>query len=112
MIDKNISPIIWACPLFGQYLSCSSERNKKSGIKQMGQSKKKARERDDVAKVVAKIHRVEPRYVNMVREGDRNNEEILATVVDYEVGKNKLIRALEQMVQIKSNPGKYAREKN
>lgn len=68
--------------------------------------------RDDTARIVAKIHGVSVRYVQMVRDGERENEEILATLVDYQTGKNKLIKHLEELVQITPNPEKYAREKN
>jgi hypothetical protein len=78
----------------------------------MGKTARKARKRDDVAQVVAKIHRVSPRYVNMVRDGERENEEILATAVEYTLGKNQLIKTLERLVPITPNPKKYAREKN
>lgn len=78
----------------------------------MAKGVKKARKRDDVARVVAEIKRVSPRYVNMVRDGDRDDEEILAVAVEYELGKNALIRTLTQMFPLTPKPEKYAREKN
>lgn len=78
----------------------------------MAQTRKDKPQRDDTAQIVARIHKVTPRYVQMVRTGKRENEEILATLVDYQTGKNQLIRTLEEMVQITPNPEKYAREKN
>lgn len=65
--------------------------------------------RDDVATIVARMHGVSPRYVRMVRNGERNNEEILASLVEFRVAKTKLIKHLEQLVPVKANPKKYAR---
>jgi hypothetical protein len=78
----------------------------------MSKAAKKAKLRDDTARIVAEIHGVSTRYVTMIRNGERENEEIMATLVDYSLGKNKLIKHLENLVQVTSNPGKYAREKN
>jgi hypothetical protein len=78
----------------------------------MGKTVKRSRKKDDTSTVVARIHKVSPRYVNMVRDQERENEAILATVVDYQVGKSNLIKTLEALVQITPNPKKYAREKN
>lgn len=68
--------------------------------------------RDDTARIVAQIHGVSTSYVQKVRAGERENEEIMATLVDYAVGKNKLIKQLEELVPIKTNPAKHARKKN
>jgi hypothetical protein len=75
----------------------------------MGKTITKARKRDEIAKVVADIHGVSPRYVNMVRNGERENEEILATLVDYQQNKSKLIQTLKELVPLNPNPKKYAR---
>src|SRR5687768_6753753 len=91
-------------------LFCRKEQKIRN--KTMGKTARKARKRDDVAQVVAGIHKVSPRYVNMVRDGDRENEEILATAVEYELGKSQLIKTLERLVPITPNPQKYARGKN
>lgn len=91
-------------------LFCRKEQKKR--YKTMGKTARKARKRDDVAQVVAKIHGVSPRYVNMVRDGERENEEILATAVEYTIGKNQLIKTLERLVPITPKPEKYARGKN
>ncbi len=56
----------------------------------------KAQERDDTARIVARIHGVTKRYVQMVRNGERENEEIMATLVDFETGKAELIKNLQQ----------------
>jgi hypothetical protein len=59
--------------------------------------------RDDTARIVAKIHGVSQRYVIMVRNGERENEEILQTLVDFEQGKSKLIQELIRMVPLTKN---------
>lgn len=68
-----------------------------------------ARLRDDTARVVAKIHGVSVRYVQMVRNGERENEAILATLVDYQVEKTALIKALEKLIPLQPNPEKYGK---
>ncbi|HYC87288.1 MAG TPA: hypothetical protein VEB86_18780 [Chryseosolibacter sp.] len=78
----------------------------------MQKTKRRSRKRDEVAQVVAKITGLEPRYVNMVRNGDRENETVLTIAVEYELGKSKLIQSLQKLVPITPNPKKYAREEN
>jgi hypothetical protein len=78
----------------------------------MGKTTIKVKKRDDTARIVAQIHGVSARYVDMVRKGERENEAILATLVDYQTGKTKLIKHLIDLVPITPNPEKYAREKN
>lgn len=78
----------------------------------MGKTVRKSKLRDDTARIVAKIHGVSTSYVQKVRAGERENEEIMATLVDYAVGKNKLIKHLEELVPIKSNPVRHGRKKN
>lgn len=56
---------------------------------------------DEAVKIVARIHGVNERYVRMIRDGKRKNEDILASLVDYEVGKNNLVRHLESLVPLK-----------
>lgn len=75
----------------------------------MGKTRVKRRKRDELARVVAELHGVSPRYVNMVRNGDRQDEEIMASLVDYKQNKNKLIQHLRKLVPITPNPKKYAR---
>lgn len=78
----------------------------------MGKTTRKNKKRDEVAAIVADIHGVSPRYVRMVRDGERDDDEILATLIEYTQGKNELIRALEKTVSINPNPKRYARQKN
>jgi len=67
------------------------------------------KQRDDSASVVAEIHHVTADYVRKVGAGERENEDIMATLVDYQVGKNALIEHLKTLVPIKPNPAKYGR---
>jgi len=78
----------------------------------MGKTMRKAKLRDDTARIVAQIHGVSISYVQKVRNGERENEEIMATLVDFEQGKTSLIRHLADLIPVTSNPEKYARKKN
>lgn len=49
---------------------------------------------DEICKNVAPMHRVTPRYVRMVRDGERENEAILASVMDLTEGMKKLLAAV------------------
>ena len=69
----------------------------------------RGKKRDEVARIVADIHGVSPRYVRMVRNGERKNDEIMATLVDFRQEQSKLIQHLRKLVPIKPNPKKYAR---
>jgi len=62
--------------------------------------------RDDTARIVADIHGVSIRYVQMIRDGERENEAIMETLVEYRLGKTKLIKTLT------ANPAKYGNKKN
>ena len=64
--------------------------------------------RSSITRIVADIHGVSARYVNMVRNGERENEAIMETLVEYRQAHSKLIEHLEKLVPIKSNK-KYAR---
>lgn len=78
----------------------------------MRKTSRNRRLRDDTARIVARIHGVSTSYVQKVRAGERENEEIMATLVDYAVGKNQLIKHLEELVPIKSIPAKHGCKKN
>lgn len=78
----------------------------------MGKTISKKRLRDDTARIVADIYEVSPDYVRRVRNGTRNNEEILATLIDLRQEKTKLIKHIESLIPVTSNPAKYARKKN
>ncbi len=72
----------------------------------------KKRLRDDTARIVAEIHGVSPDYVRKVGKGERENEEIMASLIDYRQEKSKLIKHIESLIPVTSNPAKYARKKN
>jgi hypothetical protein len=75
----------------------------------MGKTTIKTAKKDDTTSVVAEIHGVCHRLVQMVRKGERENEAILSTSIAYQQGKSKLIQALKEMVQLEPKPEKYAR---
>jgi hypothetical protein len=54
--------------------------------------------RKDVARLVAQVHGVSPRYVRMVINGDRTNEEILATYMEIVEQDNLLIQNLAKAI--------------
>lgn len=54
--------------------------------------------RRDVARLVAQVHGVSPRYVRMVMAGERTNEEILATYMEMVEQDNLLIQSLATAV--------------
>lgn len=64
------------------------------------------RKRDEITSIVAEIHGVSARYVQMVRNGERENEQILASVMDLLEGKNKLIESVKQLVPLDKKPEK------
>lgn len=75
----------------------------------MAKGRGKYKKRDDTARIVAQIHGVSQSYVEKVRRGERENEEVLATLIDYQVGKNALIKHLESLIQVSPKTKKYAR---
>lgn len=62
----------------------------------------KGRKRDDAAEIVADIWGVSPRYVRAIRAGDRDNDEIFLTLMDYLEGKNKLIEEIRQRIPLEN----------
>jgi hypothetical protein len=78
----------------------------------MGKTAKNSKLRDDTARIVAQIHGVSTSYVQKVRNGERENDEIMATLVEYTTGKSELIKTLEKLVPLKPQPEKYARKKD
>jgi hypothetical protein len=67
----------------------------------MGKPNRRGKRRSDTATIVAELKGVTPRYVRMIRNGERENEEILATLIDLEQGQSKLIKELTRIVPIK-----------
>jgi hypothetical protein len=68
--------------------------------------------RDNTAEIVAGIHGVTADYVRKVRNGERENEAIMATLVDFNIGKSNLIKHLEQLVPLTQSTTRYGRKKN
>jgi hypothetical protein len=60
----------------------------------------KERKKDHTTRIVADITGYSVDMVNRVRSGERNNEEIMATVVDYQLGHSKLIRHLQELIPL------------
>ncbi len=75
----------------------------------MAKTRKQVRLRDDIARIVAGICGVSVSLVKKVRNGERENEEIMATLIEYQSGKSRLIKELEEMVSLTPQPEKYAR---
>lgn len=53
---------------------------------------------DETARVVAGMYGVSERYVRMVMDGERDNDEILAACIEYKNGKNLLVEAVRSMI--------------
>jgi hypothetical protein len=60
----------------------------------------KRKKRDELARIVADIHGVSPSYVAKIRRGERENEEIMCTIMDLIEGKNKLIEEVKRLIPI------------
>jgi hypothetical protein len=72
-------------------------------------TRNKTRKRDEISVLVASIHGVSPRYVQMVRAGERENEAILTTVMDLLEGKNKLVDEVKKLVPFSEKCKKRAK---
>ena len=78
----------------------------------MAKSSSNRRTRDDVAQTVADITGKSPRLVNMVRNGERENETIELVTVEYTIGRNKLIEYLRELEPLTKNTTRHGRKKN
>lgn len=58
----------------------------------------KGSRRTETASTIADIANVTPRYVRMVLNGERENEDILTAAIVYEEGKNELLEKVKQLV--------------
>src|SRR5438045_2336570 len=67
------------------------------------------KKRDDLASTVAELHGVSPDYVRKVRRGERENEEIMATIMDVLKGKNKLIQEVKRLIPLEVKAPKRAK---
>lgn len=59
---------------------------------------KTRKKRSDTASVIAGISKRSPRLVNMVMNGDVENEAVLTATILYEQGKSELIKKIQQLV--------------
>jgi vacuolar-type H+-ATPase subunit I/STV1 len=66
----------------------------------MSKNNTTAQNRSDSARVVAEIVGVSPSLVHKVRSGDRNNDEVIAALIDYKKEKEKLIARIKQIQEI------------
>lgn len=60
----------------------------------MGKTSTRVKRGDDIARIVADIHGVSVSYVQKIRAGERENDDIMETLVEYTQGKKALIRKL------------------
>jgi len=58
-------------------------------------------EKSFIVKKVAELHKVTPRYVNYILEGERSNDEIFMTYMDLQEGINALIQENELLLAVK-----------
>lgn len=61
---------------------------------------KKQVKRRDVARLVAQVHGVTPRYVRMVMNGERENEAIMDTFMEIVEQDNMLLEAIQKAAPI------------
>lgn len=66
--------------------------------KKLGKTRPSVKTNDDTASLVAEMHGVSKRYVNMVIEGVRINENILTSYMQIKEGKTILIDAVKKAV--------------
>lgn len=78
----------------------------------MRKPKRTARLRDDTTRIVADIHECSISKVKKVRSGDREDDSILETCIEYQQGKSALIQHLKELVQLNKSTSRYARETN
>jgi hypothetical protein len=66
--------------------------------KKLSKQALKRRLRDETASIIADIANKTPRYVRMVKNGEKNNDAILNATILYEQGKNELIQKIKKLV--------------
>jgi hypothetical protein len=62
------------------------------------EQRNRRKKRNETAAVIASISSYSKRYVQMVMNGDRENDQILIATILYEQEKNKLIRKVKELV--------------
>ena len=60
----------------------------------------KGRKHDDTAEIIADIWGVKSDYIRKIRNGDRDNDEILCSITDYLEGKSKLIEEIKARIPV------------
>jgi len=65
------------------------------------QQRNRRKKRSETATVIASISPFSTRYVQMVMNGDRENDQLLMATILYEQEKNKLIRKIKELVLFK-----------
>jgi hypothetical protein len=80
----------------------------------MGKTTKKPKQRDDTARIIAEKAGVHVDYVRKIRKEQRpakseKAQQVLTMLIDYQTGKSQLIKALEELVPMTTNPEKYGR---
>ena len=65
------------------------------------QQRNRRKKRSETATIIASISPFSTRYVQMVMNGDRENDQILMATILYEQEKNKLIRRVKELVLFK-----------
>ena len=55
-------------------------------------------ERSFLVKKVAEMHQVSPRYIYYILNGDRENDEIFKTYMDFKEGHNALTEEVKKLI--------------
>jgi hypothetical protein len=65
------------------------------------QQRNRRKKRSETATIVAGISPFSTRYVQMVMNGERENDQILMATILYEQEKNKLLRKVKELILFK-----------
>lgn len=88
-----VIPICWLIFVFPiKELEYMTEKEIKQVIKR--------KKRSETATIIASISPFSRRYIQMVMNGDRDNEKILTAAILYEQEKSKLIKKVKQLVPL------------
>lgn len=66
----------------------------------MAKTTGKGKKKDHTTQIVADMTGYSYEYVRLVRNGERHNEEILATLIDYQQGHSKLVQHLKNLIPL------------
>lgn len=92
--------------LFYVYFGVLFNKTKTNVLKMAGKKGVKHNYRDDIANIVAELHQVTPDYVRKIRRGEKENEEIMATIMDVHEAKNNLIKEVKRLIPVEKLPPK------